>query len=118
MQRWGLVVAALLGLSSATQAQEFKTHELLVMCAATDNEPTVGTQRGLCAGYIKGVMDTHALMIGIKGARPFFCAPKQGVPTNVVMDHFVRWGLANQKSWSDTARVSVMLALAEVMPCR
>ncbi len=110
------VVIALV--AAAASATERRTDELLWMCEGrvSDNEFVNAMEKVLCIGYIDGIVDSNAMMQGFLGVQ-LFCPPPGGISLDQAMRIFLKWANDHPEQLHESARISVMLSLAQAFPC-
>ncbi|MGT2429230.1 Rap1a/Tai family immunity protein [Cupriavidus basilensis] len=70
-----------------------------------------------CIGYISGVLDTHAVMVGIYHSPKVFCAPSEGVSHEAAILALLQWLKRHRTEGDMSARTAILLALRERFPC-
>ena len=107
-----LIAGGVCLLLASTAKAEMQTDRLVAQCAGTDT-----TMKGLCASYLAGMMDLHALLVGTGRALPMFCLPQEGLSNDHARLTFVEWTRNNPADAQGSARMSVLLALNSAFPC-
>ena len=75
-----------------------------------------GRQQALCIGYIDGIVDSNAMMQGFLGVQ-LFCPSPGGISLDQAMRIFLKWANDHPEQLHESARISVMLSLAQAFPC-
>lgn len=111
---FSLLIALILSLSSTITAANMRTDTLVSMC---QNEP----QALICIGYISGVTDALVLLSAMNkhtlGAKPLVCPPSKGISNEVALKAVLNYITQHPESLRESARVTVMLALAQRYSC-
>jgi hypothetical protein len=112
-----LLVTTILACAHPTAAQK-RTDQLLWECEGREplpNVPTVG--EAICASYLSGLIDMHAMITGMGWGSPLFCLPDQGISNDQARRIFQKWAHEHLEELQETARGSVLLALKGAFPC-
>lgn len=103
--------------ATCAEAGYSRTEQLFWHCTGRfEKNPEFGMI--LCAGYIDGMLEMHSVAVGLAGAKPFFCVPKDGISIDQAKRVFIKWVERNPNQMHESARVSVVVALAEAFPCK
>ena len=116
MQRALAVMLLMAAWSPVSYATDRRTDQLYWQCAGRDNFPELGL--AMCAGYLDGVLDMHAIMVGFVKAKPMFCVPQTGISIEQAIRVFNQWVQQNPTKMHEGARGSVIIALRGAFPCR
>ncbi|WP_434033734.1 Rap1a/Tai family immunity protein [Cupriavidus sp. a3] len=115
-----LFAMALMLCLNLAQAQETTAAQLAKECSSDPStaktaEELVGLFR--CIGYVSGVLDTHAVMVGVYRSQKAFCAPADGVSHESAILALLQWLNRKPTRGDMSARSAVLLALRERFPC-
>jgi hypothetical protein len=114
-----IILAALIGLlvsgpGHLQAAASDRTDQLLWQCTGQEMEDF---GRFICAKYIDGILDMHAISVSM-GGPALFCHPKTGFSVDQAMRIFVAWANQNPSELHKTARISVVVSMAQAFPCK
>jgi Rap1a immunity proteins len=112
-----LLVTTIFVWAHPTAAQK-RTDQLLWECEGREplpNTPTVG--EAICASYLSGLIDMHAIITGMGWGSPVFCLPDQGISNDQARRIFQAWAREHPEELHETARGSVLLAFKGAFSC-
>jgi hypothetical protein len=115
------VVAAVAGTAlscSPLHSAQAQSPAINLLRQCEGREPTGAPELGVlaCAAYLNGFLDMHGLAEGL-GARPAFCLPPAGIENEQAVRVFIQWATMHPEQLHESARVSVLVAMARAFPC-
>jgi len=116
----------LLLLVPVAQAQEPSGDKLLQACGAVVKEqdgltvsPTESVLSLWCMGYLGGFLDSLSMTAPlITPGRKIVCPPKEGIRSPHAARILVKYLRENPEELHKSGRVSLLIALVKVFPCR
>jgi hypothetical protein len=125
MRTWPFAVIAVVGVATSCLAQQMDDgNNLLRRCNAAvkvaDGEK-VGEKEGLdaliCASYLNGFIDSHALEVIAKPQKEIYCLPEKGLENGQVARIVTKHLKDNPKTLHWSARTLVGISLSRAFPC-
>ncbi len=71
-----------------------------------------------CIGYVSGFMDSLSISAKVNPGRQPACLPAQGITNDQAIRIFVKYLRENPGQLHESGRMSFMVSLAKVFPCR
>ncbi|WP_369470178.1 Rap1a/Tai family immunity protein [Cupriavidus pauculus] len=68
-------------------------------------------------GYVSGLLDRHAVMVGLYQSQRAFCPPEPGIFPDVALRALAQWLNRDPDDGATSARLALVLALGERYPC-
>lgn len=114
-----LTTVVALFLAFATFASAYTGADQLVKdCTIAPTKPKEAFNQVQCISYISGVLDTYGVVSGLYSNVNVYCAPREGVTVDNVVNAVVQWVRNHPDMADSSARSAILLSLKEKYPCR
>jgi len=99
-------------------AYEIRTlRDLVGVCKTAEADPYRASARGLCWGYVSGVIDFYEVDTASGRRMRRVCLPGTPVSRSDAVDGLIAWADANQQFWDENAPNGLMRYYIEHYPC-
>jgi hypothetical protein len=112
-----LMLACVASTAPTSGFGQMRTDQLMWQCDADEKSSTGQLEMIFCIGILAGFNDLNAILPAL-GHRPIFCVPPRGVSNDQLRLIFLKWARDNPSQLHESARMSVVVALAHAFPCK